>query len=84
MSMTTTSKAKPMTDTEATDEAVLLLVRKLRRLEPEAFSTIWGKLPEGARLALTRADIRADVYRDHHPETVWPVEPDLDDLTGEA
>jgi hypothetical protein len=66
-----------MTDQQATDEAVLLLVRKLRRTEPDTFARLWPKLPEGARLALQRADIRADVYRDHH-ETVWPVEPDLD------
>jgi hypothetical protein len=79
MGMTTTSKATDaMNDQEATDEAVLLLTRKLRRLHPEAYADLWSRLPEGARLALQRAEIRADVYRDRH-ETVWPVEPNWDD-----
>jgi hypothetical protein len=76
MSMNTTS-TKPMTQTEATDEAVLLFTRKLRRLQPAAFAELWDKLPVGARLALQRADIRADVRRDTN-DVVWPVEEDLD------
>lgn len=51
------------TDAQATDEAVLLLTRKLRRLHPDVFSEIMGKLPELARQALDLADRRADVLR---------------------
>lgn len=80
--MTTSKAAKQMTDQEATDEAVLLLTRKLRRLHPEAYADLWAKLPEGARRALQRADIRADVRRDTK-DPVWPVEPDLDEDLGE-
>lgn len=55
---------KTMTDSQATDEAVLLLTRKLRRLHPEAYAAIWGKLPEGAQRALLTAEMRADLLRD--------------------
>lgn len=51
------------TDTQATDEAVLLLTRKLRRLHPEAFADLMSKLPEGAREALDAADLRAETLR---------------------
>lgn len=54
---------KPYTDQEATDEAVLLLVRKLRRLHPDAYIDLMDRLPEGARDALTLADQRADNLR---------------------
>ncbi len=51
------------TDAQATDEAVLLLVRKLRRLYPEAHADLMGRLPEAVRDALTLADNRADLLR---------------------
>jgi hypothetical protein len=51
------------TDQEATDEAVLLFVRKLRRLHPDAFAAVMGRLPKGARTALMLAENRADVVR---------------------
>jgi hypothetical protein len=51
------------TDQQATDEAVLLLVRKLRRLHRDAYTDLMGRLPEGARYALNQADIRADHLR---------------------
>lgn len=51
------------TDQQATDEAVLLLVRKLHRLYPEAHAALLGKLPDGARWALVLADNRADQQR---------------------
>jgi hypothetical protein len=59
----TTSQA--YTDTQATDEALLLLTRKLRRLHPAAFADIMGKLPEGAREALNTAEMRADTLRSY-------------------
>lgn len=51
------------TDQQATDEAVLLLIRKLRRLHPDAHADLMAKLPEGARQALHFADLRADTLR---------------------
>jgi hypothetical protein len=51
------------TDQQATDEAVLLLVRKLRRLHPDTYVAVMTKLPEGARNALHFADLRADTLR---------------------
>jgi hypothetical protein len=61
--MTKTTSTQEYTDTQATDEALLLLIRKLRRLHPAAFTDVMGKLPEGAREALNTADIRADRQR---------------------
>jgi hypothetical protein len=55
---------QPYTDQQATDEAVLLLTRKLRRLHPDAYRDLMGRLPEGARYALNQADIRADRLRE--------------------
>lgn len=54
---------KTYTDAQATDEAVLLLTRKLRRLYPDTYTALMNKLPEGAREALDLADIRADKLR---------------------
>lgn len=51
------------TEQQAADEAVLLLVRKLRRLWPTACIDLMERLPEGARDALTLADNRADRLR---------------------
>lgn len=48
---------------QATDEAVLLLVRKLRRLHPGVYADLMGRLPVGARDALDAADLRADRLR---------------------
>lgn len=68
-----------MTQTEATDEALLLFLRKMRRTSPDAFGKVWEKLPREARDALHRAEMRADVRRDTYgTRPVWPVEPDLD------
>lgn len=65
MGMTNTESTRRVyTDNEATDEAVLLLTRKLRRHYPAAFSDLMGQLPEGAREALTLAENRADGVRD--------------------
>lgn len=55
--------AETYTDQQATDEAVLLLVRKLRRLHPAEYSNLMAKLPQGARDALMLADQRADKIR---------------------
>jgi hypothetical protein len=61
---TTGTETKVYTDSQATDEAVLLLIRKLGRLHPEAYADVIRKLPEGARFALTLAENRADMVRD--------------------
>lgn len=52
-------------DLRATDEAVLLFVRKLRRLHPEAYADVIGRVGPEIRDALTMADNRADVVRAH-------------------
>jgi hypothetical protein len=49
---------------EATDEAVLLLTRKLRRLHPAEFADVWSRLPDGARDAVGWAEARAELLRD--------------------
>lgn len=63
-----TASASPATKTytteQATDEAVLLLTRKLRRLHPDVYNALIAKLPDGARDALDLADVRADSLRD--------------------
>jgi len=51
------------TDQQATDEAVLLLTRKLQRMYPDAYADLVGQLPDGARNALNLADVRADHLR---------------------
>jgi hypothetical protein len=48
---------------QATDEAVLLLVRKLRRVYPGAYTDLMNRLPVGACDALAAADLRADRLR---------------------
>lgn len=53
-----------MTDAEATDEAVLLLIRKLMRLQPDAYADVIKRLPRGARDAIAFSERRADVLRD--------------------
>jgi ABC-type nitrate/sulfonate/bicarbonate transport system substrate-binding protein len=55
--------ATPYTDAEATDEAVLIMLRKLRRLHPDAYAAVLGALSDGARDALTLADNRAERVR---------------------
>jgi hypothetical protein len=62
----------PYTDAEATDEAVLLFTRKLRRLHPGVFSDVMTKLPQGAQDALTMAENRADFARARAERTNTP------------
>jgi hypothetical protein len=66
------------TEAQATDETMLLLTRKLRRLHPEAFKDVWDRLPEGAQRAVYQAEARADVVRDTKPGLTWEPEEDLD------
>lgn len=70
-----------MTDQQATDEAVLLLTRKLRRLHRDAYVDLMSKLPEGARAALDAAERRADTLRDKHTVEglAYPVTDDDDE-----
>jgi hypothetical protein len=49
-----------MNEIEATEEAIRMFIRKTRRLHPEAFADVMGKLSEGARWALDGAENRAD------------------------
>lgn len=67
--MMTETIAAAYTDQEATDEAVLLLTRKLRRLHPAAYADLMRKLPKGAQLALSMAESRADRVRDEDRKT---------------
>jgi hypothetical protein len=69
-----TTKTQHFTEAEATDETMLLLTRKLRRLHPEAYADIWSKLPEGAHRAIYAAERRADRLRDRNDGRTW--EPD--------
>jgi hypothetical protein len=54
---------KTYTDEQATDEAVLLLTRKLHRLYPDVHAALMAKLPESAREALHFAEMHADTLR---------------------
>lgn len=63
--MTAERATVPYTDPEATDEAVLRFVRRLRRKYPQAYADIICQLPDGVRDALTLAENRADVVRAH-------------------
>lgn len=59
----TAPTTQPYTDAQATDEAVLMLVRKLRRLHTDAYVDVMGKLSPELRDVLTMADLRADALR---------------------
>lgn len=58
-----TPSTQPYTDAQATDEAVLLLVRRLRRMFPHEHAFLIPSFPEGVQQALTFADQRADMLR---------------------
>lgn len=62
------------TDNQATDEAVLLFTRKMRRIHPAAFADIWKRLPDGAKRALETAERRADQLRDRAEHLAYPVD----------
>lgn len=77
-----------MTEAQALDEAVLLLLRKTRRALRAAGLTdvfgrdIWARFPDGAKTALLAAERRADVNRARAGDPlalVWPVEADRDE-----
>lgn len=75
-----------MTTEQATNEALLRMVRKFRRMEPEVFNDIMRQLPREARDALGLAEAAADRVRDQHKPTPegltgldWPAEPDYGD-----
>lgn len=70
-------ESKTYTEAQATDEALLLLVRKLRRQYRGAFDVIWAQLPDAAKDALGLAEARADRVRDAGKLTWAPAE-DLD------
>jgi hypothetical protein len=61
--MTNTETPATYTEQQATDEAVLLLVRKLRRLHRDAYADLMIKLPQGAQDAIDNAERRADSLR---------------------
>jgi hypothetical protein len=75
-------ESKTYTEAQATDEALLLLVRKLRRLDRSTFDLIWKQLPDGAQDAILLSEVRADRVRDAGGLTWEPAE-DLDADTGE-
>lgn len=74
-----TTESKTYTEAQATDETMLLLTRKLRRLHPEAFRDIWDRLPAGAQRAVYLAEARADRVRDAGGLT-WELDEALDDV----
>lgn len=51
------------TDAQATEEALLLLMRKIHRLHPDAYADVITRLPDLARQALSLAELRADTLR---------------------
>jgi hypothetical protein len=57
------TRTENYSDAQATDEAVLRLVRRLRRDHKDVFAELKARLPEGARQALDKADLRADILR---------------------
>lgn len=71
------TKTEYFTEAQATDEAMLLFIRKMRRLQPEAFAAIWAKLPDGAKEAISASERRADRVRDAGAGLTW--QPDEDD-----
>lgn len=71
-----------MTETQATNEALLLVTRKLRRLHPEAYADIMGRIPEGARWALQMAENAADRHRNANGGAaglVYPMPEDIEE-----
>jgi hypothetical protein len=75
-----------MTEAQATDEAVLLFTRKLRRLHTAAFQDIWRRLPDGAKEAIYAAERRADQLRDATggaDRLGYPVDEEPDEDSGE-
>jgi hypothetical protein len=60
MHMTTNEQAIQYSQTEATEEALRLFMRKVARLHPEAHADVLSRLPQGAREALAMAELRAD------------------------
>lgn len=73
-----------MTEGQATDESVLRLVRKLRRLHPAAYADVMAAMPDGARDALIYAEARADVLRDQSGGAACLAYPTTDETTTEA
>ncbi len=80
--MTQNEAPAPLTDTQAHDEATLLLVRKVLRMAP----AIMDKMPTEAVEALLEAERRADQRRtaDERDGVAigsrpWPIRDDLDD-----
>jgi hypothetical protein len=64
-----------MNETQALNEAVLLLARKARRLD--GFDQLWAKLPDGAKEALLKAESAADRSRDYRGVPAaedWPTD----------
>lgn len=61
--MNDTTNTTIATDQQATDEAVLMLTRRLRRLYPDAYAAVITSLAPGLRDALQLADNRADLLR---------------------
>jgi hypothetical protein len=63
MSTAETTAPATYTEAEATDEALLLLIRRLRRQHPEAYLAVTRSLPDGAQETLDHAEHRADLVR---------------------
>jgi hypothetical protein len=63
-----------MTETQATNEAVLLLTRKLRRMDRATYNRVFAALPDGAKTALNLAEMEAEKLRDREGgPAAWPM-----------
>ena len=67
-----------MSEQQATEMALMLLIRKMRRLYTAEYVDVLRSLPDEAREALTVAEMRADTLRLRN-EVEWPASPLEDD-----
>ncbi len=65
-----------MTEVEATEEALRLFVRKVRRLHSEAFADVVQRMSDEALMALYAGERRADNRFLDATHRVWPAAPD--------
>lgn len=64
-----------MTDVEATEEALRLFVRKMRRMHPAAFGDVTMRMSDDALTALYAGEARADARFMDDVRRTWPTPP---------
>lgn len=74
------------TEAQATDEAIRMFVRRMRRLHTEAYDSVITSLSDEVRWALTMADNRADALRfaDQRDSVIRTYPMPSDDESAEA